>query len=59
MKLLEDEENLSYCGIIAETLGCLALLTSTCVGEKISRDVTLLRIANKFLHHEVKFWSSL
>lgn len=55
MQLLEDENNLDYPDIISETLGCLALLTSTCEGEKMSRGVRLLRIANRFLNYEVRF----
>lgn len=52
MVLLNDEQNLKHYSQIAETLTCLALLTSTCQGEKMSRDFNLLNTVNKFLHCE-------
>nr|XP_023011938.1 radial spoke head 14 homolog isoform X1 [Leptinotarsa decemlineata] len=48
LKLL-DEDNTQ---IISGALACLALLTSTCVGEKLAREAKLLRILNIFLHDE-------
>lgn len=56
MNTLEDEGEEE---IISTVLECLSLLASTCVGEKIAKELNLLNAVMKYLFDEVGWYKNL